>query len=121
MTTLIANSDRLSALVSFVKQYDQDVVSLFYSKVKPTSLWVDHCFSDCQDSALELFHTLFAMADRFLDSDDMLELIERLKLWELHIEVAHEMASDDLSQYWDHYDSAHDSFQDTYAMYRNEY
>ena len=121
MTTLIANSDRLSALVSFVKQYDQDVVSLFYSKVKPTNVWADHCFADCQDSALELFHTLFAMADRFLDGNDMLELVERFKLWELRIDVAHEMASDDLSQYWDHHDSAHDSFQDTYEMYRNEY
>lgn len=121
MTTLIANSDRLSALVSFVKQYDQDVVSLFYTKVKPTSVWTKYCFSDCQDSAAELFHALFAMADKFLDSSDMLELVERFKLWELHIEVAHEMASDSLAQYQDVYTSEHDLFQETYAVYLNEY
>jgi hypothetical protein len=121
MKNLISNSDRLSALTSFVKQYDADIVDLYYSKVKPTTAWFNHVFSECEQSALELHGTLFAMAEKFLSEDNMAELKDRFKLWALNIEVAAEYASDDLSCYKELYTSEHDMFQDTYNMYYNEY
>ncbi len=120
--TIITNSDRFLALTGFVKSYDGDVLNLFYAKVKPTNLWLDHCFSDCQESASELHDQLLAMAEKFLASSQFDELEERLKLWALHIEVAQEYAQDDLSCFADEPEATEgDLFQDKYNMYYNEY
>lgn len=118
---LISNSDRLSALTSFIKQYDVDLINLYYAKVKPLNLWFDYVFSECDQSAFDLYNILFTMAEKFLEEDQIAELQDRLKLWALNIEVAAEFASDNLYQYRELYTSEHDLFQDTYNMYYNEY
>lgn len=118
----ITNLDRFLAVTAFVKSYDADVLNLFYVKVKPTKLWLDYCFSDCQVSAKELHDKLLSMAEKFLTSNQFDELQERYKLWALHIEVATEYASDDLSCYADEVEPTEgELFQDKYDMYYNEY
>jgi hypothetical protein len=127
----IMNSlQRFDFIKAAIKAIDSNLITMFYSNVK-AKRDLDHallCYveSDCLNSAELLCDELEHLAGYFLASEQYDQLTEIIRLKELEFETNELFEASDLAG-WQSLSvmmdnqASHDNFQDTYAMYRNEY
>jgi hypothetical protein len=121
---------RFEFIKAAIKAIDSNLITMFYSNIK-AKRHLDHallCYveNDCLNSADLLCDELEHLAGYFLTSDQYDQLAEIIRLKELESETNELFEAGDLAG-WQALSvmmdnqANHDNFQDTYAMYRDEY